>query len=138
MLTFGYITKLNQPNDNLFEVRLPIFEKAGSSKTSPALAGSLFMANLCYNPGNLNAYKVGDCVVVGFIDNRYDQAIILGKLYTGDETEATNFSFANSLKVVESAQLPENTTIGGVSLDSIVETIRRTDNLSDRLDADED
>lgn len=108
MITLGYIDKLNSANSNLVSVRLPIFEKAGINEKA------IFEANVGYTPGNLNGYKVGDCVVVGFIDNTMNSPIILGKLYTGDETSATNFSNANSLRVSESADLPGNTVIGGV------------------------
>ena len=129
MLTLGYITKLNSSDSNLFEVRLPIFEKAGTNSSSPELSGSYFEANLGYNPGNLNAYKVGDCVVVGFLDSKFAKPIILGKLYTGDETSASNYSFDNSLVVTNYAKLPTHTIIGDLKYSDLQRVSRQADYL---------
>ena len=133
MITLGYITKVNEPGENLFEVRLPIFEKAGTNADLHDTSGSYFEANLGYDPGNLNSYRVGDCVVVGFLDNKRDRPVILGKLYVGDEAAATNFSHSNTLVVTASATLPSNTTIGGMQLDTILTNLRQTEHLSDVL-----
>lgn len=109
MITLGYIKQLNEPGSNLVSVRIPLLEQAGINEEA------VFSANIGHEPGSLNGYSVGDCVVVGFLNNTMDTPIVLGKLYTGKESNATNFSNANSLTVTESATLPANTIIGGVS-----------------------
>ncbi len=128
MITLGYIKEVNAPGSTVFKIRLPVFEQAGIADEQ------LFDAVLCYNPGNLNAYREGDCVVVGFLDNRLAKAIILGKLYTGDEESASNFSFANSLKVTESAVLPGNTIIGNITAQDINGLSESVKNLQIQID----
>jgi len=134
MLTLGYITKLNEAGDNLFEVRIPIFEKAGSSKNLPDLSGSYFRANLSQIPGQINAYRVGDCVVIGFLDNKFERPIILGKLYVNDNLEARGATNADSLNVASKAVLPKETTIGDISYDTLAAIARATDLFTNQID----
>lgn len=129
MITLGYIKKLNEPGSNLVSVRLPVFEQAGINEES------LFSANIGHEPGSVNGYSVGDCVVVGFLNNTLDSPIILGKLYTGDEPSATNFSNANSLTVTESATLPANTTIGGMSFLDMATKLNAFKDVKDGVDS---
>lgn len=134
MLTLGYITKLNEADDNLFEVRIPLFEKAGSSKNLPDLSGSYFKANLNQIPGQYNAYRVGDCVVIGFLDNKLERPIILGKLFVNDNSEARGASNADSIKVASKAALPKDTTIGDITYDNLVAMARATDLFTNQID----
>ena len=135
MITLGYIRKLNSEGSNLFDVYLPIFDKAGVPLNEESLSSSVFPANLAYNPGNLNAYKVGDCVVVGFLNNKKSMPIILGKLYTGMEEEATNYSYNSSLTVINDAKLPENTVIGDLSVAKLNEVLLQANTAIDRIDS---
>lgn len=129
MITLGYIKKLNEPGSNLVSVRLPVFEQAGINEEA------LFSANIGHEPGSVNGYSVGDCVVVGFLNNTLDSPIILGKLYTGNESPATNFSNANSLTVTESATLPANTTIGGMSFLDMATKLNAFKDVKDGVDS---
>lgn len=136
MLTLGYITKLNKTDDNLFEVRIPIFEKAGSSKDLPDLSGSYFQATVNQVPGQYNAYQVGDCVVIGFLDNHYEKPIILGKLYLGnsqDKIEARGFLDSNALEVSDKAVLPGNTTIGEIDYKDLEKLLRAIETLGGQI-----
>lgn len=136
MLTLGYITKLNAADDNIFEVRVPVFEKAGTSKDLPDLSGSYFPATLSQIPGQYNAYKVGDCVLIGFLDNHYEKPIIIGKLYLGSSSEnieARGFLDSNSLVVSDSATLPGNTTIGEIEYKDLVKIARAIETLGGQI-----
>lgn len=118
MLTKGFITSLPEPGNNIYKVRLPIFEQAGITKNR--VTTSEFSATLSHDPGNLNAYRVGDCVYVAFEDNDYSNAVIIGLLDLSDKREATTFSLLNSLKVTEAVELPLNTNIGEISFKDIL------------------
>ena len=136
MLTLGYITKLNKTDDNLFEVRIPIFEKAGSSKDLPDLSGSYFQATVNQVPGQYNAYQVGDCVVIGFLDNYYEKPVVLGKLYLGnspDKIKAQGFLDTNALEVSDRAVLPGNTTIGEIDYKDLEKVLRAIDTLGGQI-----
>ena len=125
MITLAYILELPTTESNLFKVRVPIFEQPGELNE-----GQIMYANLAYNPGNLNSYRIGDCVVVGFLDNKIFEPIIIGKLLTNaSENKATNFSFANALYVESNAKLPAETVIGDISYSDIAELKRKVDNL---------
>lgn len=136
MITLGYITKLNETDGNLFEVRIPIFEKAGSSKELPDLSGSYFQATVNQVPGQYNAYQVGDCVVIGFLDNHYEKPIILGKLYLGntpDKIKPQGFLDANALEVSDKAVLPGNTTIGEIGYRDLEKLLRAIETLGGQI-----
>lgn len=133
MITLGYITKINNPDDNIYEVRLPIFEKAGSSKDLPDLSGSYFQATLSQTPGQLNGFLVGDCVVVGFLDNKYSKPVILGKLFVGDDG-ARGYLNVNALSVSGSVSLGGDIRIGDITYDQLLELVRGIPNLQEQVD----
>lgn len=133
MITLGYITKINNPDDNIYEVRLPIFEKAGSSKDLPDLSGSYFQATLSQTPGQLNGFLVGDCVVVGFLDNKYSKPVILGKLFVGDDG-ARGYLNVNALNVSGSVSLSGDIHIGDITYDQLLELVRGVPNLQEQVD----
>ena len=133
MITLGYITKINNPDDNIYEVRLPIFEKAGSSKDLPDLSGSYFQATLSQTPGQLNGFLVGDCVVVGFLDNKYSKPVILGKLFVGDDG-ARGYLNVNALSVSGSVSLGGDIHIGDITYDQLLELVRGVPNLQEQVD----
>lgn len=124
MITLGYVDKVNLSASTTIRVRIPLFEKSGISEQA------LFDASVCQEPGSMNGYVEGDCVVVGFMDNTMEKPLILGKLFTGGETSATNFSHANSLVVTEAAELPGNTTIGGVSVRGMITKLNAVEGVS--------
>ena len=137
MITLGYINNKLEVGQNLIEVRLPIFEQPGMP-FSGGSESSIFKANICCSPGTVNVYSVGDCVVVGFLDNHMDNPIILGKLYTAstpDETP-TNTTNSASLVVTDKAVLPMNTTIGTVSFNDLLQVMRQSNNTEDLVNED--
>lgn len=133
MITKGYIVEILREN-NKFNVRIPFFETASMRSFDEKSSSVIYESTLCYQPGNLNSYNVGDCVFVGFEDNQLEKPIILGKLYLGEEKKATNYQFASSLKVEEKTILPNDTKIGDIHLSVILEALRNKDNINDNLE----
>jgi hypothetical protein len=126
MITTGKIISISQ---SVFMVRLPVFESAGLNKQC------ILPCVLCYTPGNLNAYNIGDGVFVSFINNSLSQPVIIGKIYEGLEKEASNFSYASSLEVTKTAVLPLNTILGDTQLTSILNYGKDIKLLEDRVKA---
>ena len=120
MLQLGEIQAIN---GNKATVRVPVFEYAG--RDMPYNIESI----ISYQPGNLNSYKVGDVVIVGFENSHYGKGIILGKLYQGlTETQDSprTFSYNDSLTVTGTTNLSEDTTIGKISYSDLVEAVGKT------------
>lgn len=106
--TKAYITKTPDEGSNIFQVNIPLMQDNVSDE-------AIFDALLCSTSGNYNDYKVGDCVFVDFEDDKYNTAIIMGKLYTEVPKENDAYGLFNELKVTGSVTLPENTKIGQYS-----------------------
>lgn len=137
MITLGYITKRLEVGQNLIEVRLPVFEQPGMPFSGGSVS-SVFRANICCSSGTVNIYDVGDCVVVGFLDNHMENPIILGKLYTAstpDETP-TNTTNSASLVVTDKAVLPMNTTIGSIGFNDLLNLLRQSNSTEDLVNED--
>lgn len=130
MITKGYIIEKSSQSPFKYKVRMPIFENAGMQTSN-----SIYDATVCYSAGNINAFKSGDCVFIGFENNNLANPIILGKLFLGEEETATNSSFANGLKITSWAQLPENTTIGGLKLQTLINDLQQLKNIADIISA---
>lgn len=122
--------------DNKFVVDLPIFNSSGINKDN-SMSASQVNATLCYQPGNLDSYRVGDVVYVTFEDNDYSRAVIIGKLYLGDD-DCVGMSSVDKLKVKSGAILPENTTLGDIKVSDISRTIKNLSNISSKVLDNED
>ena len=57
MVTKAFITELPGPNSNIYKVRIPIFEPAGSQNSN--VNSSVYNAVACYAPGLPFGYEVG-------------------------------------------------------------------------------
>lgn len=126
MITKGIIISVNQ--DNTLFVRLPLFESASDSRNN-----QIVKCTICYNPGNLNSYKENDVVFVAFEDNQINKPVVIGKLYLGQEKEATNHSYSNSLTVTENATLPSETKIGSLDFSDIKGLLGEIKQLNDYI-----
>lgn len=105
LTTKAYIIATPEEGDNVFKVNIPLMADNVNDE-------AIFDALLCSSSGNYNDYKVGDCVFVDFEDDKYNTAIIMGKLYTEVPNENEVYGLYNELKVTGSAILPEDTRIG--------------------------
>lgn len=136
MITKGIIKKI--PNgkriisgkteyDNVYRVFVPVFLSPGQNENSPTCAANMD-AVLCYQPGNLDSYRVGDVVFVSFENNNKSFPIIIGKLYIGEE-DSTNLSNNSVLQVTQKAELPLNTKIGDITGEELAKLFRVVSNL---------
>lgn len=129
MITKGEIIRLPLFGNNKFLVRIPIFESAGMPEDS-TLGGNIMEATLCYQPGNFNGYRVGDKVFISFENNEMAHPIILGKLYTDNKEEFTNYSKGSALEITDYAKLPLTTQFGDeITAEDILAHIRQIANL---------
>lgn len=120
MITKAYI--VNKTDNNTYRVRIPIFESNNnqSNELSEITENTpVFEASLSYNPGTIDSYKAGDVVYVSFEDNDYDNVVIIGKLYQGNEDEVTNYQAAQTLNVIGETELTNETYINGVNINDI-------------------
>lgn len=120
MITKAYI--VNKTDNNTYKVRIPIFESNNnqSNELSEITENTpVFEASLSYNPGTIDSYKAGDVVYVSFEDNDYDNVVIIGKLYQGNEDEVTNYQAAQTLTVIGETELTNETYINGVNINDI-------------------
>ena len=108
MITKGIILE-RVVNSNIYKVRIPYLEKAGFN------VNEAHEAILCHEPGVVESYLPGDVVLIGFEDHNANQPVILGKLFLQENTSRGYGNF-ESLNVLLSANLPQNTTIGGIDV----------------------
>lgn len=112
MITKAYI--LGKISNSTYKVRIPIFERDVAEREIPT-----YEATLSYNPGTLDSYREGDVVYVSFEDNDYANVVIIGKLYQGNESQATSYQSAQSLNVAGETELTNETYINGVNINDI-------------------
>jgi len=105
IMTKAYVTELPAEGDNIFKVSVPLMMDNTESD-------AIFDAILAHSPGIYKGINVGDCVVIDFEDDKYDTAIILGKLFTEIKDDEMAYGTFNQLNVTGSAVLPEDTKIG--------------------------
>ena len=129
--TKAYITQTPAEGDNKFKVNIPLMSDNVSDE-------AIFDALLCSTSGNYNDYKVGDCVFVDFEDDKYNTAIIMGKLYTEVPEENEAYGLFNELKVTGNATLPANTMIGPYSAQDIFNLYQAVNNAKEGNWVDED
>ena len=147
MITKGIIVSKTSQSSNKYLVNIPIINQISSSLKN-LNAEDLLEATLSSFVGVTNQLQPGDIVFIGFEDHDLHKPVILGKLYTNDpvknELSEKIAQFADlvlrTLKVSDErgaakAILPEDTTIGKVSADSLqaLEGLN-TDNLERRLE----
>lgn len=105
IVTKAYITSVPETESNIFHVRIPLMEDNTETESE-------FEAILSTPSGVYKGIEVGDCVIVTFEDDKYDMAIILGKLFTEVPESTQAYGLFNQLEVTGSVTLPEDTKIG--------------------------
>ena len=121
MTTKAYIKSLPNEDTNMYTVEIPLMEDNTGNE-------AIFEAALSYTPGIYNGLKEGDCVFVTFEDDKYNTAIIVGKLYTEDNANEPVYASLDSLNVTGSVVLPEDTKIGNYSVRDIVNLYNGVEN----------
>ena len=114
MITTGLIKQINISTSayiaNKYLVELNIFQVPGDNNKK----NYTYQANCLAIPGQYSAYKVGDKVYVGFLNNDLSLPIILGKIYQGLEEDARSAIYAQNITVTGRCDLPTDTTIGDI------------------------
>lgn len=105
IVTKAYVTKIPDIDSNMFRVRVPLMEDNTESEAE-------FEAILTHSAGTYKDINLDDCVIVTFEDDKYDMAIILGKLFTEVPESTQAYGLFNQLEVTGSVVLPEDTKIG--------------------------
>ncbi len=112
ILTKAIIKELPKDGSNIYKCRIPMMEDNTRQE-------AIFDALLCAPPGIYGGYKVGDVVFVDFENDRYDTAVIHGKLYTGIDEKSSTYAILNNLKVTNKADLLGDSRLGDFSADNI-------------------
>ena len=98
---------------NTCQVKIPLFE------TVNTIYSTAITASFACPPGVYNGFKQNDIVWVGFVENRPNKPVVLGKIYQGISAEAaTSGSTLNGVDLVitNSATLPFNTYIAATDV----------------------
>lgn len=116
MITKAIVKALPSTDNNKYTVYIPLLRNANDSETD-----ATFNATLCFLNGIFYSLAIDDVVYVAFEDNYYEKPVIIGKLYTGNEdrnnvpTQIT----AKTIKVLDKAQFPSDTTISDKTINNI-------------------
>jgi hypothetical protein len=133
MVTKGYVIRKSPDASNKYLVRIPLFESSGVSLTSNDLNSSITECTLSHNPGTYEALVPGDCVFVTFEDNLYSRPVIIGKLFVKVEEQSSGYQYNTDLRVTHKATLPNDTTIGNVPFDNVLNYFNSINESIDRL-----
>lgn len=122
MVTKAIIVKTPSINNNIYTIRIPIFESANSVNNSNN-SFITYDATLCSSPGISFGLKVGDCVFISFEDNKYSKPVIIGKLFIDSDYNSPSIYAPQVLDVQNRANLPSNTKIGNYQMDEVLKRI---------------
>lgn len=112
MITKAIVEEIVSPYQ--VKIRIPLLDRTEDSPMSKNKS-SLNTATICSLPNCYTNLQVGDIVFVGFEDNTYYKAVVLGHLSRQAMTETyADVTFGNVVARA-SAELPEETTIGNVT-----------------------
>lgn len=124
MITTGIVRQINIDGGsfkhNKYLVELNIFQIPGDNNKK----NYTYQANCCSIPGQAAAYKVGDVVYVGFINDDLSYPVILGNIYQGLKSDSRSYLNVEALKVSGEVQLPNNTKIGKISYKQLLGLLR--------------
>lgn len=113
MLTKGLV-KYKAPDG--YRVRIPYLE---TSSSGPVVV----RCSVSQDPAISESIAPGDVVIIGFEDHNADKPVILGRLALPLEGTRGHGRLVD-LDVSGSANLPQDTTIGGISADSLIGFMR--------------
>lgn len=117
MITTGIIREINvnggSYTNNMYKVEISIFNNPSNTNGE----GCILECNASLPGGIYSSYDVGDMVYIGFVNNAFENPVILGKIYKGLTDESRSYAHFDSIKVDGSVDLPNGITINGVSLD---------------------
>lgn len=100
------------------KIRIPLFDRAESTALATDTK-NLNTATICSLPNCYTNVQVGDVVFVGFEDNTYYKAVILGHLCCSAASNSYADATFGSLTAVRNAVMPKDTTIGNITSSEI-------------------
>lgn len=114
MITKGKIVSTpGELNENIYSVRIPYFESAGINQKQ------IFSCTVCGDPGIVNGLRVDDTVFVAFEDGKNESPVIIGKLFTNNDSDGTSYAHFDSLTVDNFVSFGNNGKLGNVSFKDI-------------------
>lgn len=132
MITKAFIEEIVSPYE--VKIRIPILDRSTASSLSTS-KDNLNTATICTLPNCYVNLQVGDVVFVGFEDNTYYKAVVLGHLSREAMTNTYADVTFNSLKSLGTTVLSESTTIGEVSPTNINHLKGSSDNIQKQLNS---
>jgi hypothetical protein len=112
MLFKGIIEKIL--DDYTVKVRIPFLHKI-SSALNYTLTEDLPNSQICTLPNTRPNIRVGDVVIVGFENNDLSRPLILGHLFSDNESTTACSPVFNSMEVRYDTILGSNTSIGDIT-----------------------
>ena len=131
MITKGIIEEIISPYE--VRVRIPTLDRDKSSSVCTSTE-NLNIATICTLPNCYVNLQIGDVVFVGFEDNTYYKAVILGHLCR--EAQSTTYADINigNIAVKYSAKLPSETHIGDLRSTELHQLLGVKDNVQKQID----
>ena len=131
MITLAEI-RGKQYDDNrtlLYQIYIPIFKAPGQVKDT------ILLATCSAEGGSYEPYNVGDVVYVSFVGNSLNYPVVLGRVVKQYSTEdkSSSYKYLNTLEVTDRVVLPENTTIGSLTFNKLIEDDLSINNIKDTL-----
>ena len=114
------------------KVRIPLIHRSSMSNQYTHEA-NLPEAKICTLANTEPNIRVGDVVVVAFENNDSTKPIIIGYLYTGNEYGTYTSPKVNSLKVNLDTKLSEDTTIGTITYNEILQLKNIKENIQESI-----
>ena len=130
MITKGIIEELISPYE--VKVRIPTLDRVTTSSLATSTE-NLNIATICTLPNCYINLQVGDVVFVGFEDNTYYKAVILGHLSREAAQPYVDITVGNFIAKT-SVTLPRATTIGTISSEELQSLKGAKDNLQNQID----
>ena len=132
MITRAIVEQIISPYE--VRIRIPLLDGASYSPLSTK-NNSLNNATICSLPNCYPNIQVGDVVFVGFEDNTYYKAVILGHLSREAMTETYADVSLGNVDIKTSASLPRDTTIHEIGYAELSCLSGVKDNLQKQIDA---
>ena len=132
MITKAIVEEIISPYQ--VKVRIPLLDRAEATPLSTN-SDDLNIATICCLPNCYMNLQVGDIVFVGFEDNTYYKAVILGHLCREATSNTYSDAAFSNLDVRSSVRLPSSTTIGSVTGDELSRLSGTTENIQKQLNS---
>ena len=112
MIALG-IVENNKIIDNQIKIRIPLFESAGIDNKI------IYDCNIMNLPGFSPGYQNDDVVYISFLNNNLNEAVVIGKMFKGNEEVNLSSISIDTLKVVNKASLSKFTSFESVDVKQI-------------------